>query len=104
MLPTIIDRIRREHAETELFEALAERLNPSDLQSLLLEVYRVRAAQQTPAGLLAQYASNRFVRPSAISPQHMLAFDQLAFGLAAPQFQPIELAPVGPLGMTSVVA
>jgi hypothetical protein len=103
MSRTIIDRIRREHAGIELFEALAERLNPSDLQSLLLEVYRVRAARQTPAGLLAQYERNRFVRPSAVSPRLLLEFDRLAFRLAAPLFQPIDLAPVGPLGTTSVV-
>jgi hypothetical protein len=104
MPPTIIDRIRREHAGTELFEALAERLNPSDLQSLLLEVYRTRAAQQTPAGLLAQYERNRFVRPSAVSPRLLLEFDRLAFALAVPLFSPVELAPVCPLGTSSAVA
>jgi hypothetical protein len=104
MASTIIDRIRREQAGTELFEALAERLNPSDLQSLLLEVYRVRAAQQTPAGLLAQYQCNRFAQPSAVDPRLLLEFDRLAFALAAPLFQPIELAPVSPLGTTSAVA
>lgn len=104
MSPAIIDRIRREHAGTELFEALAERLNPSDLQSLLLEVYRARAAHQTPAGLLVQYERNRFVRPSAVSPRLLLEFDRLAFALAAPLFQSVELAPVGPLGTTSVLA
>ncbi len=104
MPPPIIDRIRREQAGTELFEALAERLNPSDLQSLLLEVYRVRAAQQTPAGLLAQYERNRFVRPSAVDPRLLLEFDHLAFALAAPLFEPVELAPVGPLGTTSAIA
>jgi hypothetical protein len=104
MPPTIIDRIRREHVGTELFEALTERLNPSDLQSLLLEVYRTRAAQQTPAGLLAQYERNRFVRPSAVGPRLLLEFDCLAFALAAPLFSPVELAPVSPLGTTSAVA
>src|SRR5437016_6932759 len=104
MSPAIIDRIRREQAGAELFEALAERLNPSDLQSLLLEVYRARAAQQTPAGLLSQYERNRFVQPSAVSPRLLLEFDRVAFALAAPLFQPVELAPVSPLGTTSVVA
>jgi hypothetical protein len=104
MPPAIVERIRREQAGAELFEALAERLNPSDLQSLLLEVYRARAARQTPAGLLAQYQRNRFVQPSGIDPRLLLEFDRLAFGLAAPLFQPLELAPVSPLGTTSALA
>ncbi len=104
MATAIIDRIRREQAGTELFEALAQRLSPSDLQSLLLEVYRVRATRQTPAGLLAQYERNRFVQTSAVSPLLLLEFDRLAFQLAGPLFDPIELAPVSPLGTTSVLA
>lgn len=104
MATGIIDRIRREQAGAELFEALAERLNPSDLQSLLLEVYRARAARQSAAGLLTQYERSRFVRPSGVSPRLLVEFDRLAFGLAAPLFEPVELAPVSPLGTTSAVA
>lgn len=100
----IIDRIRREHASAELFDTLVERLNPSDLQSLLIEVYRARAAQLKPAGVLAQYERSRFVQPSAISPCVLLEFDRLAFQLATPLFEPVELAPVGPLGTSSVIA
>ena len=39
----IIARILREAGVPELLEVLAERLSPTDLQSLLLEVYRRRA-------------------------------------------------------------
>jgi hypothetical protein len=100
----ILDRILRESDAPDLFNILTERLNPSDLQSLLLEVYRARAARQTPANLLAQYSRNRFVRPSAVSPLRLIEVERLAFSLAAPLFHPIELAPVCPLGTTSVVA
>jgi hypothetical protein len=104
MPENILDRILRESDAPDLFNILAERLNPSDLQSLLLEVYRVRAVRQTPASLLAQYTLNRFVRPSRMSSRTILESDRLAFSLAAPLFDPIELAPVCPLGATSVVA
>jgi len=104
MSTPLLDRILREGEAPDLLEILAERLSPTDLQSLLLEVYRRRAARQTPTRLLEQYESNRFVRPSPVDPQILLEFDRLALSLAAPVFEPVELAPVCPLGTSSVVA
>src|SRR5262245_26370690 len=104
MADVIVDRIVRESGVANLLDILADQLTPSDLQSLLLEVYRQRAAKQTAAALLSAYEHNRFVRPSPISPHVLLEVDRLAFSLAAPLFEPLELAPVGPLGTNSVVA
>lgn len=104
MAGEIVERILRESGGDELLEILAERLAPTDLQSLLMEVYRRRAARQTPAALLEQYQRNRFVQPSPASPQLLLEFDRLTFSLASPTFEPIELGPVCPLGTNSVVA
>jgi len=104
MTEAIVDRIVRESGARNLLEILVDQLTPTDLQSLLLEVYRRRAAKQNPATLLASYEHNRFVRPSAISPQLLIEVDRLAFSLAAPMFEPLELAPVCPLGTNSVVA
>lgn len=104
-MPTpIVDRIVTQSGVPELLELLAERLAPTDLQSLLLEVYRRRAEAVTPARLLAQYESNRLVRPSSVSPTALLEFDRLAFALAVPGFEPLELAPVCPLACNSAVA
>src|SRR5215218_9567481 len=100
----LLDRIARESGVVGLLEALAERLAPTDLQSLLLEVYRRRAANQTPADLLSQYAHNRFTQRSAVDPRALAEVDRLAYSLASPPFDPIELSPVGPLGTSSVVA
>ncbi|HLH60557.1 MAG TPA: hypothetical protein VKV20_02640 [Ktedonobacteraceae bacterium] len=47
----IIERIQRESGIPELFDVLAERLDPTNLQSLLLEVYRRRAARIKPGQL-----------------------------------------------------
>lgn len=99
----ILDRILRESGVANLLEVLGERLVPTDLQSLLLEVYRKRAAQQTSANLLDQYERNRFVRPSPASQRAIVEFDRLALSLASPPFEPIELSPVCPLGANSVV-
>ncbi len=100
----LIERILRQVHSPNLLEILSKSLNPTDLQSLLLEVYRRRAAHLAPADLLAQYEHNRFVRPSPVDAGMLMELDRLAFSLAAPAFQPIELAPVCPLGATSVIA
>lgn len=103
-MPGIVDRIVRESGVPDLLEVLAERLAPTDLQSLLLEVYRRRAATVSPARLLEQYAANRLVRPSTAAPARLLDFDRLALSLAASLWEPLELAPLCPLGAVSVVA
>ena len=97
------DRILRETSTPNLLDILSDGLTPTDLQSLLLEAYRRRAAKVTPAALLAQHERNRFTRPATVDPQVLLDFDRLAFAHANPPFTPIELAPVTPLGANSVV-
>ena len=62
----LIERILREIHSPYLLEMLSESLNPTDLQSLLLEVYRRRTSHLTQADVLAQYEHIRFVRPSAV--------------------------------------
>jgi len=59
----ILERIEREAGVPGLATILAERLESTDLQSLLLEVYRTRSRQRRPFAVLADYEANRFVRP-----------------------------------------
>ncbi len=100
----IVERIERESGVSGLISILAERLTPTDLQSLLLEVYRVRAKRIRPSELLSNYQDNRFVRPSATSPTSLLKWEQVALSTLPPEFQPLELSPVCPLGTNSIVA
>jgi hypothetical protein len=100
----IVERIEREAGAPGLVSLLAERLTPTDLQSLLLEVYRLRSARRRPADVLSSYASDRFVRPAPVSPVRLLAWEQTAFAELPPEFQPLALSPVCPLGASSVVA
>lgn len=104
MQDQILERILREANAPDLLDILAERLSLSDLQSLLLEVYRRRAARLAPRDLLQQYERNRFVKPARVSPQALLEFDRLAYALLPPAFEVVELAPVCPLGTNSVIA
>jgi hypothetical protein len=100
----IVERIERESGVPGLASILARRLSPTDLQSLLLEVYRLRSGQRGPSALLSSYASDRFVRPSSVSPRRLLSWEQTAFSTLPPEFQPLALSPVCPLGTSSVVA
>ena len=100
----IVERIERESGVPGLASILAERLTPTDLQSLLLEVYRLRSSRRRPADLLSSYESDRFVRPSAVPPSRLLSWEQIAYSQLPPEFQPLALSPVCPLGTNSVVA
>lgn len=99
----MIQRIERE-AGTPLLAALAERVPLTDLQSLLLEVYRSRAAGIAASSLLERYSKNRFVAPSGLDPLSMLEFDRLVFKLLPVGFEALELSPVCPLGTVAAIA
>ncbi|MGE5222719.1 MAG: hypothetical protein ACM3PY_09785 [Omnitrophica WOR_2 bacterium] len=100
----IIERIEREAEAPGLVSILAERISPTDLQSILLEVYRLRSSRLAPAAVLADFESNRFVRPSTVSPLALLKWEQTAFSHLPPDFVPLALSPVCPLGTNSGVA
>jgi len=104
MKEKIIERILRTAQVPDLLEILTQRLSQSDLQSLLLEVYRKRAHTLTPRHLLQQYEQNRFVQPAAVNPKQLLEFDSLAYSVLPSSFELLELSPVCPLGTNSVVA
>src|SRR5262245_24190841 len=99
----IIERIIKESNVPDLMEVLTERISMTDLQSLLLEVYRRRAARLSASTVLKQYNDNRFVRPVSIPPQEFIEFDQLAYSLLPDGFEAVELSPVSPLGTCSVL-
>jgi hypothetical protein len=92
-----LTRIEREAGVPGLAEALAK-LPPTDLKSLLLHVFREQAARRDPAALLAQYERDGTVGPAPSN--HALDGAALA---AADGFEPVELAPVSPLGLNAVL-
>ncbi len=100
----IVERIERESGIPGLSALLAEKLEPTDLQSLLLEVYRLRAGQRSPAEVLVDYTRNRFVKPSPVPPTRLLEWERAAFSELPPVFEPLILSPVCPLGTASVLA
>jgi hypothetical protein len=99
----LIARLERESGVPHLLDVLTERLAPTDVQSLLLEVYARLAKKSSPGHLLEQYEANRFVAPSASDARRLVEFDRLALTLLPDGYIPLELSPLCPLGTTSVV-
>ena len=100
----LLEQIERQAGVPGLVSILAKKLTPTNLQSILLEVYRTRSRRLQPATLLSDFESNRFVQPSDVSPASLLKWEQIAFAHLPQEFQPVALSPVCPLGTNSVVA
>ena len=100
----IIDRIGRDAGVPDLADILSSRLAPTDLQSLLLEVYARRAKSREPKMLLEDHVSNRFAQPSTSNLVRLLEWDRTAFSKLPRVFRSVELSPVCPLGTASVLS
>lgn len=83
--------------------ALAQGLTGSQLWSLLLGVAEQRAAAKSPAGVMRQWAGDRFVAPCAVDQRTLLALDNALLRVAQ-GFEAIELSPLAPLGTCVAVA
>jgi hypothetical protein len=97
-----IARIIAKTGLSRLPVALTEELSPSDLQSLLLSVYRQRVRAIHEPEVLAQAERSALTAPSNIDARLLNRFDQIAF-TAADGFEAIELSPACPLGATYVL-
>lgn len=104
MASGFLGRLVREAGVADILERLTERLAPSDLQSLMLEVYARVAAKSTPKKLLDQYERDRFVRPSAVDARVLAELDRIAWKTLPAEYGVLELSHLCPLGTSSVVA
>jgi hypothetical protein len=84
------------------YETLARELPASRLWSLLLDVMQARAAARGTAALMEQWERDRFVQPGYLDQRTILEVDRHLLA-AAPAFDAIELSPVAPLGVCSVM-
>lgn len=91
--------------QDELVELLSTGKSGSELNTLLLEVFRRRNANRSPGELLRSYNGNRFVKPATVDP---ITLKQLELDLLriaqSHRYTPIQLSPVAPLGSCSVIA
>ncbi|GAA1602413.1 hypothetical protein GCM10009804_68620 [Kribbella hippodromi] len=85
-------------------DALVGGLSQSELQSVLLDVSRERAAKVTPARLLQRWQQDRFVRPSAMDPRQLVKTQRRLWELLPEKFAGVQLSPLTPLGTSSAIA
>jgi hypothetical protein len=83
--------------------ALNDELSPADLQTLLLDVSRRRAARVTPSRLTQRWRQDRYVRPAAGDPRQIWRLEARLWELLPREFAGVELSPVAPLGTCSAV-
>ena len=90
---------------TNLLDDLSKKLSASELNTLLLELFRIRSKKIMPAELLRQFKKNRFVAPSEVDTIQFNEFEGRCLKLAKTKgFAPITLSPLAPFGTCSAIA
>lgn len=77
--------------------------SPSESRPALMDLARRQAAARGPRDLVAQWARDPSVAPGEVDQRLLLALDVRAFD-AADGYEALQLSPVAPLGVNSVVA
>jgi hypothetical protein len=98
----VLKRVCRQVGMPGLVERLSSRVSASDLQTVILELARDRARRRRPTDILMQYARDGTVRPDLGDARLVSRLAVAAFE-SAPAFDAVELAPVEPLGVNSVL-
>lgn len=98
----IIKRIVASAGIPGMVDALGS-IPSTDLQSLLLEVYRMKAKDLNVRDISRQAVKNRFVSVAAVNQRDIIAFDHLAYEVLSPEFDAVELSPVAPFGVNKVL-
>lgn len=101
--PTL-QRLLRKTGHEDLISIL-DKLTLSELNSLMLEVYKQRASRQSVREIMKAYETNRFVCPSSIDSVAFLKTEIELLQLAEERgFKSLTLSPLAPLGSTSGIA
>lgn len=87
----------------ELLNLLADKLSGADLTTLLLEVFRRRAQQLSPADVMRRYRADRFVAPAPTSFAALRRAEDALLAALPDGFDVLVLAPVLPLAAHSAV-
>jgi hypothetical protein len=88
--------------DAAVYDALARELPASRVWSLLFDVFEARAAQRSPSALMEQWERDGFVAPAYIDQRTLVALDVQLLA-AARDYEAIELSPLAPLGVCSVL-
>lgn len=100
-----IQRVLEKIGVEDLMNILCKEIPLSDLNTLLLEVFRQKTNDITAVDLLKKYSMNRFVQPSEIDPIWMKQLEVELLRISKSSlYTPIQISPVSPLGSCSVIA
>lgn len=100
---TALGRVLRKAGGPALPDLLGRRLGGAELTTLLLEVFRLRAARLTPPAVLRRYLDDRFTAPAEVPFRTLRRVEDLLLSAVPDEFEPLTLSPVAPLGTHSVV-
>lgn len=78
-------------------------LAPTDLQSLLIDLARLRAERVDAAELVRRWRGDRFVRPADVDPRLLARLESNLWQAMPEEFVGVELSPVAPLGTCAAV-
>jgi len=93
----------KEHGYENLLNFLSAELSESELNSLLLEVFKNKAELKKASQVLKDYSENRFTKPSSIDPIKNLELElQILKVIPKGGFELVEFSPLAPLGTVSI--
>ncbi|WP_243683888.1 hypothetical protein [Methanosarcina barkeri] len=102
---SIITNVLEKAGNKNLINELITRLSQSEINTLLLALSKEIANKNTPNDILNKYESNRFVKPSELSPIKVKQVEILMLQMAeASGFSSVLLSPASLLGSCSVIA
>lgn len=99
-----LERLLRDPVVAASVRLLSDGLAGADLTTVLLDVARRRAASLSPAQVMAQYRSDRFVQPGTVEIRRLIELEMAALDAVAARFEPVLTSPLAPLGTHSTVA
>ena len=105
MKQALLRKILAKKGKESVLEYLCQSISGSELNSLLMEVFQLKSKQSSPASLLQNYITNRFVSPSSLNVLAFRKFETSIMEFVAKNgFEFMEYAPLCPLGTCSVLA
>lgn len=75
-----------------------------EFQTRLLHVFKERVKNRTPSEVMRQFKQNRFLQPSEIDQRDFVKFDKAFYKKLDSSVSAVELSPVAPLGVNTVLA
>ena len=101
--PSLV-RLLKDQRCVQTLGLLGSDLAGADVVSLLLASMAQRSSDLSTADVMSQYRRDRFVAPAQADPIRLAQLRLQALQYLAPRFEPMEVAPVAPLGSHSVFA